>query len=247
MASHARKLEWWAEYQCDRASLVEIEILGRGPVRVHRLAAEAFRRLSRALEESGYESPLGDDRYIGSYWCRNIAGKNTPSLHAFGIAVDVDYGRNPVLAEELEPGWGTHPALTITEANIDAVLEIRVADGRRAFKSLAYRPNRADPMHFEVDVPPEALIFDDDEEAEMPTLPTKRWAATLRDRDVYRLADLEVITHDEGDYFVELLRRARDESDPLDFTYHEFRDLERAVTVRLPIWGSCHAGRPRTE
>lgn len=54
-------------------------------------AAGAFVGFLSALYKRGYRPSS-----IGSYANRNIAGTNSKSLHAYGLAIDIDPGRNPV-------------------------------------------------------------------------------------------------------------------------------------------------------
>lgn len=55
--------------------------------------ADKFEGLIRDLEDAGY--PI-DPKQSGGYNPRNIAGTNTPSNHAFGRAIDVNWTNNPL-------------------------------------------------------------------------------------------------------------------------------------------------------
>lgn len=58
---------------------------------LNRSAAPRFLGFLSALYARGYRPAS-----IGSYANRNIAGTNTKSLHAYGLAIDIDPRRNPV-------------------------------------------------------------------------------------------------------------------------------------------------------
>ena len=153
MATYRQKLEWWDGYRCNRTDLVDVNVLGRYPVRIQRPAVNALYALDAVLRATGYPMPTGP---TGSYNCRKIGGSDLWSLHAYGIAVDIDYANNPYIrGDTLEPGWGTDPRWRITEAQVDAVLSITNSEGGRLWKWLGYgMRNAIDPMHFEIDQPP---------------------------------------------------------------------------------------------
>lgn len=62
-----------------------------GRITVNSTAADNFIGFLRALSKTGYKVTS-----IGSYANRNIAGTNTPSLHSYGLAVDINPTQNPV-------------------------------------------------------------------------------------------------------------------------------------------------------
>lgn len=153
MATHRQKLEWWSEYECDRDTMVPFTLLGRPGLNIHPLIVDAATALEAALRATGYPEPIG---VTGSYMCRNIAGTETRSLHSFGIAIDVDYAVNRYIpGDSLSPGWVMDERFRITEAQVDAVLSIVNDDGDRLWKWLGYANTFIDPMHFEIDVPPD--------------------------------------------------------------------------------------------
>lgn len=58
---------------------------------LNRSVVDNFVGFLNALWRTGYRP-----KSIGSYSNRNIAGTSTKSLHAYGLAIDIDPGRNPV-------------------------------------------------------------------------------------------------------------------------------------------------------
>lgn len=60
-------------------------------LRLNRSVADNFIGFLDALYVQGYRPTV-----IGSHAERNIAGSNTPSLHSYGLAIDIDPTKNPV-------------------------------------------------------------------------------------------------------------------------------------------------------
>jgi len=156
MASHSQKLAWWGDRICGKGR-IDVSFMGRYPVRIQPEMADAVTALEHALMFNGYRLPIDA---TGSYACRKISGTNTWSLHAVPIAIDVDYPNNPVLRHPLEPGFGTDPQMTITERQVQAAEAITNTHGEQVWKWLGWRTPHADPMHFEIDVPPDRLELD---------------------------------------------------------------------------------------
>ncbi len=150
MASHAQIEAWWTGRRCT-GPLESINVLGRYPVRVQPELADATREMDRVLRAAGYPSPTGP---TGSYNCRYIGGTTTWSLHAYAVAVDIDYGNNPYLrGVEIPKGFGTDPRFKLTEAQVDAVEGILNDRGEPIWRWLGW--TIGDTMHFQVDQPPD--------------------------------------------------------------------------------------------
>ena len=99
---------------------------------LNRNAAPAFISFLSALYKRGYRPKV-----IGSYANRNIAGTSQKSLHAYGLAIDIDPARNPVTwngknITALPPGVGALAA------------KYGLAWGG------AWRGSKRDTMHFSV-------------------------------------------------------------------------------------------------
>ena len=147
----------WSPYLGSKLGLVEVELLGRYPVRVQDFWAPAVEAMQQALRATGYEDPCD---YIGSYNKRYIAGTNIWSWHSYGGAIDLDYGgdnpdspdhpgvdRNPHIHEPIPRGFGTDPRFQITETQVEAVESIRTGNGRPVWRWLGWAIG--DTMHFE--------------------------------------------------------------------------------------------------
>lgn len=62
-----------------------------GPITVNPQAADNFQGFLKALAGTGYKVSS-----LGSHAIRNIAGTSTPSLHSYGLAIDINPSANPV-------------------------------------------------------------------------------------------------------------------------------------------------------
>ena len=75
---------------------------GRGA----RLMVDAYAALEQALTATGYHPPE-KCQSLWSYVCRNIASSGRPSLHSYGIAIDIDPYHNPQAHVPPYSGWLT--------------------------------------------------------------------------------------------------------------------------------------------
>lgn len=165
----AQLRQLWRAFECDESRLVRIPF-GPDSIRVAAPAVAAFERLAGILLIHGYEIRPAD---TDSYNCRTITGGSLKSLHAYGIALDVNWQTNP---------WRDHPgtrpprfshAVTqaeraadvaagtadtdMTAAMIADIEAIATVDGLRVFKWGGHFGTLKDAMHFELDVGPEEL------------------------------------------------------------------------------------------
>ena len=182
MATYRTKIQWWEPYLCNRDDLVSLTVLGRYPVKVQAPLRNATYALDAVLRATGYPMPTS---YTGSYNCRKIGGSDLWSLHAYGVAIDIDYPNNPYIrGDSIAPGWVSDERWTITEAQVDAVTSIVNANGEPIWKWLGYMGNSIDPMHFEADQPPhlcEPAGRDIMEYRGVQNVPDADWARTVVD------------------------------------------------------------------
>ena len=115
---------------------------GRGPD----LAAPAYAALEQALHAEGIRAPEA-----WAYNVRNIAGSSLPSLHSYGIAIDLDPAANPYV-----PWSGWHQT-RFTPDQIAAVDAIVTTRGVRVWKWGGHWRPDADLMHFQIDCHPDEL------------------------------------------------------------------------------------------
>jgi hypothetical protein len=167
----AQLREAWAEFLCADRKMVTIPLLSnRTPV--NPAAAGAFDALAEALTRTGYQA-----RSAWVYNCRNIAQAPTgqpprASLHAYGLAVDIDPEWNPhrhnvsgpviFSAESSQTDRQREVAAGIagtvfTPQQIAAVEAIRTVDGLRVFGWGGRWRSSHDAMHFEIRLTPAEL------------------------------------------------------------------------------------------
>lgn len=122
-------------------------------VRIHAAASEAVQALGCVLQAHEYPVRPGD---TGAYNCRKITGGSGYSLHAYGIAVDVNWDSNPYRTDKLVTDMG--------KTMISAVYRIRTRGGALVWRwggdwdrNPATPHSNYDAMHFEIMVPPAEL------------------------------------------------------------------------------------------
>lgn len=140
-ASTSTLREWWSP-ACNGDGMVTIPAGDQGArVTVDADVVDIFRAVFAIFAKYRYAIRRAD---TGAYVCRPITGGTGYSLHAYGIAVDVNWSTNPYgpnLVTDMPPG-----AIREIEAlNVDGEQVVRWG-GR-------YSTNK-DAMHFEVVVPP---------------------------------------------------------------------------------------------
>jgi hypothetical protein len=129
----------------------------------------AFTALEQALRSAGYTP-----RSVWNYNCRDIKGQpGRRSLHAYGLALDIDPRCNPHRRGASGPARFS-PAATrqarcrdvqlgsadtsFTPQQVAAVEEIKTIDGMQVFAWGGRWPSSPDPMHFQINVSPQELL-----------------------------------------------------------------------------------------
>lgn len=159
---------------CDPNVIVSVPwVIGAPKIQCHRDAWPAFRALGRIMREHGYVI-RGDD--TGCYVCRKITGGTSPSSHAQGIGIDVNWLTNPYRLDKL--------VTDMPDAMIAAVHGLQTLSGLRVFRWGGDWDNRPDTkhsnydaMHFELIVTPTELAggfsveaFDESKQSAWPLL-----------------------------------------------------------------------------
>src|SRR5215472_1361190 len=154
----------WAAYHCAKPQMVPIRLLSH-TTPVNPLAVDAFRALARALAATGYQA-----KRTWVYCCRAIRaarpGQHTrASLHAYGLAVDIDPPVNPHSRNVRGPIRFSSAATQqgrmddvkaglagtcFTPEQVAAVEAIRTVDGRPVFGWGGRWRSSHDAMHFEI-------------------------------------------------------------------------------------------------
>lgn len=161
----------WTEHLGRTETLRTIEILGRSPVRVQEELVDVFTAFDQVLKVTGYENPCD---YIGSYFYRTIGKKPiddpnaTWSTHAYGTAIDHDYGyatadrevdKNPYIRRPIVPGDdGFGVEWQILEHQVRAIEAIKNHRGDSILLWLGW--GIGDTMHWQVNVRPENTAVD---------------------------------------------------------------------------------------
>lgn len=146
MATSTQLRSWWAEYKCKAGgSWSDPKFFGRSIGGVPTAAVDGYVALESALKTGGYE-PIS--RW--SYNCRNVrlpsGATNIPSLHSYGIAIDIDPGQNPYSS-------GSPWSGKFSPFQISLVEKIRNTSGAQLW-TWGGRWRLPDRMHFQLDVRP---------------------------------------------------------------------------------------------
>ncbi len=137
---------WWAPWYAGKSEFTDVKFFGRGVGGVPTVAAPAYAALEQALRAKGYVP-----QEAWAYNVRNIAGSSLPSLHSYGIAIDLDSTANPYV-----PWSGWHQT-RFTPDQIVAVDAIVTTRGVRVWKWGGHWRPDADLMHFQIDCHPDEL------------------------------------------------------------------------------------------
>jgi D-alanyl-D-alanine carboxypeptidase len=135
----------WAP-ACDSSDMRTIDFGTAGArITVRRATVPAFRVLAAVMESYNYRIRPAD---TGAYNCRQITGGSGYSLHAYGIAADVNWQTNPYASRLItDMPWQM----------IRAIESIRTVDGHQVFGWGGRYSGSKDAMHFEIVVTPAQL------------------------------------------------------------------------------------------
>jgi lysozyme family protein len=156
----------WKDFRCKESRLKSIDI-GSDTLRVAAPTVDAWKALSSVLEAHHYDIR---PKNTGSYNCRKITGGTGFSLHAYGIAIDVNsttnpykktpskravrFSEKPTQAERGKDVLDGKADTDMTRAMIADVLAIRTNGGVPVFEWGGNWTKIKDAMHFEMDLTP---------------------------------------------------------------------------------------------
>jgi hypothetical protein len=120
--------------------LSSVELVQGVKVQCHSSTESAVRALGRVMQAFGYTVRRGD---TGAFNCRKITGGSGYSLHAYGIAIDVNWNTNPYRADN-KLVTDMPPAMTT------AIRAIRTNNGKQVWGWGGAYKSVKDAMHFEV-------------------------------------------------------------------------------------------------
>lgn len=127
------------------APFARLNLYGEGVVTVDVLIVDAVKALNAVLIDWDYRTRRAD---TGAYNCRQITGGTNYSLHAYGIAVDLNWSTNP---------YGRTLVTDMPFGMIEAIEGIRTASGVQVWRWGGRYSNNKDAMHFEVVASPAEL------------------------------------------------------------------------------------------
>ncbi|WP_176832290.1 M15 family metallopeptidase [Geodermatophilus sp. DSM 45219] len=159
----------WAEHLGGKTvPMVPLRLFGLPATPVHPYTVDAWRALERALTATGYRP-----RSVWNFNNRSITGGSAPSLHAYGIATDIDPPCNPYRVTPDQPlvRFSTQPTQEQRCAEVRARLAdtafiprqvavveaITTVDGLQAITWGGRWRSVKDAMHFQINVSPEEL------------------------------------------------------------------------------------------
>lgn len=166
--SESSQRQAWAAYDGQDSKMVPITF-GPARFRVAAPTVDAWRALESVLDAHNYQ--IRSDTY--GFAARNIKGTGVRSLHAYGLAVDVNAQTNPLkeTPNRRKVKFSSKPTqrqrgedVTLAAADTDMTPEmiadiraIRTNNGKQVFEWGGNWNTRKDAMHFYVDVPPADL------------------------------------------------------------------------------------------
>ena len=145
MASTSEMRAAWSP-ACDSGGMQTIDFGNAGArITVDRLTVPIWRAVEAIFARYRYTIRRSD---TGAYNCRQITGGSGYSLHAYGIAVDVNWQSNP------------YSSRLITDMPAGAIREIEAlnVNGQAVLRWGGRYSGMRDSMHFEVIVPPSVAI-----------------------------------------------------------------------------------------
>jgi hypothetical protein len=159
----------WREYECAESRMVIVPF-GPDRIRVAPPTAPAWAALATVLDHHDYAIRTTD---TDSFNCRPNKSGGGKSLHAFGIALDVNWTTNPYRDHQGERAvrWSDKPVqlarsedvrigradTDFTPALIADVARIATREGKRVFEWGGSWRTIKDCMHFEIDLSPAEL------------------------------------------------------------------------------------------
>jgi hypothetical protein len=124
-----------------------VELVQGVRVNTHEKTVTAVRALGRVLEAHDYRVRQGD---TGAYNCRQITAGSGHSLHAFGIAIDINWSTNPFRADNVL-------VTDMPRVMVNNILRIRTRSGVQVWGWGGNYRSVKDAMHFEIVCAPEEL------------------------------------------------------------------------------------------
>lgn len=136
MTSTQQLRNWWAP-PC-RGPWVTVPLHGEGRVTVRASIVDAVRALNAVLVRWDYRTRRDD---TGAFVCRRITGGTGYSLHAYGIALDINWSSNP---------YGTRLVTDMPRGMVNEILALRTNSGAQLWRWGGEYRSVKDAMHYEI-------------------------------------------------------------------------------------------------
>lgn len=216
MATSSQIRHWWRAYLCNTSKMTKVAF-PTGPglwinLRVATPSVPIWEAVSQILASEAYyfEEMIG-----GTYNCR------PPSLHAYGLALDINPSRNPF----------AFPMVTDIPDEVISRIEGITANGKKAITWGGRFPdsNPPDPMHFQINVAPadcKNVQWDKGVDPDM--------AWTKPGDKIENIADADAVFHWQGDFAPTLNGVKQASYEPQSVS--ELNDRIWIVMARITDW-----------
>lgn len=159
MASSSQMRAWYPELvvstnpiRCNYSSTKTVKFLAGGPdypkgyiwLRFHPATVEWAQAVAAVMFHHGYAF---EEKAGGSLSCRPITGGTRTSLHAHGVALDINPSRNRYRHQVGPIQWGRHTDMP--KALVNDLENIRTNNGKRITEWGGRWINIKDPMHYQ--------------------------------------------------------------------------------------------------
>lgn len=125
---------------CDTSLLQFVELVQGVRVQCRENVTAAVQALGRVLEAHNYPVRAGD---TGGFNCRPITGGAGHSLHAFGIAIDINWNTNPFRSDNVL-------VTDMPQVMVANILRIRTNSGQQVWGWGGRYRTVKDAMHYEI-------------------------------------------------------------------------------------------------
>jgi hypothetical protein len=115
-----------------------VPLFGGASISVRASTVEAWQALNAVLQKWEYKATPPD---CGAYNCRAITGGTQYSLHAYGIAADINWQQNP---------YGPVLITDMPRGMVDEIKAIRTNNGVNVFRWGGDYSGNKDAMHYEI-------------------------------------------------------------------------------------------------
>lgn len=167
--TEAAQRKAWKSFHGNAGEMMPVGI-GAAEIKVARPTVDAWRALEAIFDAHGYDVRAADSH---GFFVRNVKGTQVPSLHSFGIAIDINAQTNPLRetpdrrkvrfsrrSTQVERARDVEAGAADTDmdpAMIEDVRAVLTRGGQPVFGWGGWWTSRKDTMHFHIDVAPGEL------------------------------------------------------------------------------------------